>query len=465
MPLSGARRRRYQGGNTSFNGTLGPWAHSRASTTLTIDSNGYYQQVASGVAAYDTNGLRVTPQLVNKCQGYGLIPDDQEQSPRTSGTMTVGKVYKIKVQTTTTDFVADGAPNPHAVGDTFGCTAATVTLTAGKSVAEMKWAVGTKSLYSGGTWNQNIDGIVVDTAAPTTFSVSIVDDSANLDSGTYKISQILPNGKVLKYDNSGSASFAGCYFSGTSGNTNSHSLQVVCRVGSGTLRLSWFQSSTGSVTTTSTIYVRIAANNLTPGASYWNVQIRTEAYSVSYILLPGLYERTVAPLYPVVANSTSASTTQAQTTASIPLAPNFRQDSFMVTCEVALDFALTNLTNSTSVAIATLNSGTAASLLYFVKDGSGNGYLTATDGTNTATVAWTPVAGTAVKIGVRGNTALNELQVSLNGINGTATSYDGGIAVDGQNKIYLQGINNGFSIKNVKNSPDRGAAALAAATA
>lgn len=440
-------------------GKGGAFTHTRASTTLTVDSSGYYQSVASGVAAYDTNGLRVTPQLTNKCQCYGLIPDDAEQTALTSGTMTVGKVYKIKVQESTTDFVADGAANPHAVGDTFVCTAATVTLTATKSVAEMQWAVGTKSFYNGSTWVQNIAGVQISGygSALNTGTLEIVLDSVAITSGN--LQYINTNSKVLKFIATDANQL---YISGTVGNTNAHSLSVVAREAvSGTSEFGIDGGTRAQITGTS--YAVIKKENVTPATAdkkaYFNC-----VSSTIFFLLPGLYETTVAPLYPIVANSTSGTTTRAQVTATIPLAPNFRQASGMLYLTATPDFAAANIPINTQVAIATLNSGTAKGLLYFATDGSGNGSLNAFDGTNTATIAWTSVAGTPAKVGCRWNTALNELQVSLNGTNGTATSYDGGFTVDGQNKIYLQGIAGGFSIKNVFSSADRGAAALAAAT-
>lgn len=438
-------------------GKGGAFTHTRASTTLTVDSDGYYRSVAIDQPAYDVNGLRVTPQLTNKCQCYGLIPDDEEQAALTSGTMTVGKVYKIKVQSSTTDFVADGAPNPHAVGDTFVCTAATVTLTAGKSVAEMKWAVGTKSFHNGSVFILNIEGIILGGSSGCV--LKIVNATTKIASG--KLQHIVTNGKAYNITSGATESY--CFAPGDSGNTNTHSLQCIA-YGNGILQGSG--SGVGGGTTISGDEFTKFRKTGTPGATNVRLQINaTPGSNDVFFILPGLYENTMSPLYPVVANSTGGSTTRAQTTASIPLAPNFRQASFMVTLHSTPDFALANIPNSTAVAIATLTSGTAANLLYFYKDGSGNGFLQATDGSNTATVAWTPVAGTTYKVGVRGNTALNQLQVCLNGTNGTATNYDGGIAADGQNKLYIQGIASGMSHKNIKISADRGAAALAAATA
>lgn len=459
MPGSAARRQQYRSGYASLNGTIGPLTHTRASTTLTVDTNGNYQQNAIDAPAFDAAGLRVTHSLKNKSECYGVPRADAYGATLNSGTATKGKVYEIVVRTGV-DWSAVGtllSGTANTAGAKYVITGA-LTFDADDTGKEVYDYVGTKAYHDGTTFQNPITGMTLsgDVAAV----LSIATDQTALD--TFKISNVCNGYKI--YDVTTGAGGTGVIIiSGAmAAVTTSYAIQI--RVLSGSVSVTDSQSGNAIAPAPSgAAYARYKKENFTATAGR-TVRITVAASSQIRFLLHEHYESTICPKYPIVSAGAAGGTTRAQTTAYEPLAPNFRQDSFMVTCEWTPDFSLADLPNSTNIPIVTLSTGVANNLLYFAKDGAGAGALSSYDGTNTATVALTPVAGTTYKCGVRGNTAGNEMMVSLNGTNGTATSYDGAVVVDGGNKIYLQGITGGASIKNLRITTDRGAAALAAAT-
>jgi hypothetical protein len=264
---------------------------------------------------YDINGTLIPNLLgwqshdaiVNKCQTFGFIPDDAEQTPLTSGVMTKGVVYKIKVQSSTTSLIADGASNPHAVGDTFVATGNSITLTATDSVAQIKYATGTKSLWNGvDAFIQNIDGMTL--SGDVAGVLSIGQDTAALDAAGYGGPE--RNGKFLRLV--GVDANAYIVATGATGNTNKHSLGAVARKVSGVQSRLEFNDNVGTVQITSVTFVRILSEDITPGATRL-LRLMTSSSSILDFLLPGLYEQSYAPYLPVPANSLISSTTQART--------------------------------------------------------------------------------------------------------------------------------------------------------
>jgi hypothetical protein len=95
---------------------------------------------------------------------------------------------------------------------------------------------------------------------------------------------------VYKLDNGGGSSLAYAYISGTTGNTNAHSFNVVARVSTGTGIARLQNTGTGAITFTNTAYLVQAANNLIPANSSDLLTLRAEAGAVVYFILPQLEE-------------------------------------------------------------------------------------------------------------------------------------------------------------------------------
>jgi hypothetical protein len=136
-------------------------------------------------------------------------------------------------------------------------------------------AVGVK-LTGSGTFN----GMTLSGDAAATLSV--VDDSAALEAAG--LSNWCNSGKVYKLDNSAGAALSFVSISGSTGNTNNHSVSLTAK-GTGRLYIdSAFTAITGSA------YTRFKLENTPSTATFRVVTIRAEIGSIVYFILPQLEE-------------------------------------------------------------------------------------------------------------------------------------------------------------------------------
>lgn len=134
-------------------------------------------------------------------------------------------------------------------------------------------------------------------------TLTVVDDSAELASAG--LDQICTNGNVYKLDNSAGVAVAYAEISGATGNTNTHSVGVYARtdIGGGVGLL-----GVGFSDFSNTSYAYVKHENLTPlGVGAYH-RVRADVGATVYFILPGLYEASAAPLYPIPGDTLAAVT-------------------------------------------------------------------------------------------------------------------------------------------------------------
>lgn len=133
-------------------------------------------------------------------------------------------------------------------------------------------------------------------------TVSLVDDNTALAAaGLTEIG----NGKAFKIDDSASASVGGADISGTTGNTNAHTLSSYVRVTAGSAQVSWNNNTGTSSSTSSSSYTRLISANQTPPSSSSNLRILVAAHAVAYFILSDLEEGAFVTSPIIVAGSSA----------------------------------------------------------------------------------------------------------------------------------------------------------------
>lgn len=188
------------------------------------------------------------------------------------------------------------------------------------SIKEVTNAPGTYSYHNGTTFVQNIPGLTLSGDTAAVLSIVSGENVSNVDwgDGTFRdLSDMAPAGKIYKGICPAGAASGFVSVTGTTANTNSHSLFIIGRAGVGTLKVGL--TGGAQATTTSTAYRRLSLGNVTPNAGTNTMVVEIPPNAEVYFFVPHLIESSALPL-PVIATTAGASTTLAATNTVIPTA-------------------------------------------------------------------------------------------------------------------------------------------------
>ena len=427
----------------------------------TVDGSGIVTE-AQGAALTGIQGVYTNPAAItNKISGYSAIGPDMLGSELASGTLTIGRRYQITAYTDL-DFTTAGAANNN-VGTQFTATAA-LTLDAGDKVKE----IGAANLSDGtfvsgfgtgaaasyvGTWSQPFPSSTAAGGTDDQSSIVITTDATNIAAA--KLQRVLPGSKVRNIINTGASAATTLTFTGTTGNTNAHTVTAWIW-GSGNVQIGTDGALGTAYAATST--PTLVSRTVTPATSSDVFQISTAAGADIKFTCPMLIEGSMTP--PLVV-SQGAATAQALTALSYPLANNYNPASGTMTMTWTPQFNAENAADGSHGIISFNGSGNSA--LYWYKSGT-TYQLRAYDGTNTASLSFAPVKGETCKIGLRWNTAALKMQLSVSGGGVAESTFDGAFAA-GSSLVVGAGASTPFSISDVKiYSRDLGTARLNALT-
>lgn len=100
------------------------------------------------------------------------------------------------------------------------------------------------------------------------------------------LGELVSDGRVLKLDNSGGTTAFHANASGTTGNTNPHSISAWLR-GSGSVS---FAGADGVSSTSGTAYERVRSENVTPASTTITLRVTAQAGQTVYVILPQMEE-------------------------------------------------------------------------------------------------------------------------------------------------------------------------------
>ena len=190
------------------------------------------------------------------------------------------------------------------------------------TIQEIKYAVGTKTLYAG-SWKNNLTGRSFATG-DTMATAEIIDDTAQLTADN--LITLQPNGKAVEYATGAAA--ATLYYTGPSGNTSKHSGLVFARLLPGSSFCPMYIEGTGiAVSVDKEFYREYRLTDFTPNSSTCRLVMTIPAYSKVRVIGEGFFELKEPPRNPVLAQGVVGGTTQAKVTkCGIPSQGNVQQD-------------------------------------------------------------------------------------------------------------------------------------------
>lgn len=283
---------------------------------FTVDGDGVVTDSGLRTPITGTKGFLSEPASTNKCTCYGVPRADAFGAVLNSGTATKGKVYEIVVRTgidwSLVGTLLSGAAN--TAGAKYLITAA-LTFDADDTGKECIHYVGTKAYHDGTVFQNPIAGITL--GGNVAAVLSIVNDQAEINAA--KLGVVASTGKVYKFDNSLGSAGAYLLVSGTTGNTNLHSVSIMARMtGANPIRIEF--SGGGSPTNiTQTVYQRTKNEGKVPSDGVRTLAITITSREILYFIIPQLEE---LPFSSSVVSSVGATATRSATILSYPLTGN-----------------------------------------------------------------------------------------------------------------------------------------------
>jgi hypothetical protein len=376
---------------------------------------------ATGAALTTQKGIQLEPASTNKVTAWSRTGADKLGTELASGSLTIGRVYKITARTEQ-DFTADGAADNN-VGTEFVCTATNVTLDADDKVQEIG---GTK--ISDGTFVSGLGTGAQNTAAATTAIpnmtvsdtdgnsvLSIVDDSAALAAAG--LDRICPSGKAYKFDNSAGGGVANVDFSGALSAAD-HSLSAFVRGDSAADDDVKFRTDNVDGTAQDLTNAYLRYNETITALAADLTRIEVPAGDTIYFVFPQAEAQAVATS-PIITEG--AAGTRAVTSLTIPTSGNFSQTEGMVFADLTLNWNWDDVGGVTG-GIVSVENGFSSVLYYGTNPGPTTGRLLGYDGTNAVNhnnVNWS--LNTVIKTGASWG---DSQKVAGNG-SSTSGSYDG----------------------------------------
>jgi hypothetical protein len=279
--------------------------------------------------------------------------------------------------------------------------------------------------------------------APT---VSVVDMSAALAAAGLQAA--VPNGKVYKFVASGSDQ--GAFFSGTTGNTNPHSISAWVLAESGTVEIA-LSAGTGAVSTTSRTFTRLTSSNIIPTTSAQSMKIRSIGGAATYYVILNQLEEGAFPTSPIVIAGAPATRNVDNIQALGPVLNllGTQGANAMVAAWTQSQYYSSVASAARQYALGWTDIGNSRWAMWSAAGSASGGPLIAVgDGTTASTLPASNsiAAGAPVKFAVRWNTSAADLAASTNGgvTAAQARQFGGSIAAP----FYIGNINGNGSLNS-----------------